>query len=190
MVKPGHRDFKSIKKYLTLRNLLILGLAVVIYLMFSNLAKAIFFIILSAPLCTLSIKVTRVIPNANVQIITPMTLFLSYLFGWPIGVFYGFILGLYFWSTAYSISQFVLLEVFLNAVVAFAADYMKVSLLIPFTYTYFICMAIQKVLYFTLGLAIGGNPVENTIHTVSSSITHFIIVPPFVFLLYNITSMI
>lgn len=187
MARPVHKYFPEIKKYLTLRNVLLLGFVVVIYLMFSNLAKAIIFMFLFAPLCTMSIKVTRIIPNANVQLITPFTFFLGYKFGWPIAVFFGVLLGLYFWSTAYSISQFVLLEVFLNGIVAVIASFFST---LPWTFViaYIIGMIIQKILYFTMGLAIGGNPVENTIHTISSTITHIIVLPTIMGLIYTVSN--
>ncbi|MEM3373611.1 MAG: hypothetical protein QXE31_00145 [Candidatus Woesearchaeota archaeon] len=188
--KPHHIYFNQVKKYLTLRNLLIFGLVFILYLMFSNLAKAIIFMALFSPLCIISIKVSRVVPNANVQLITPLTLLLSYLFGFPVGFIFGTILGLYFWSTAYSISQFVLMEVFLNAIVAFLANYIKTNFALNFTITYFVVMIIQKILYFFGGLAIGGNPMENTIHTISSSITHLIIAPSFIFIFFQLATII
>lgn len=188
MARPVHKYYPTIKKYLTLRNVLLAGLIVIIYMMFSNLAKAIIFIIIFAPLCTMSIKITRVIPNANVQLITPFTFFIGYRFGWPLGVFFGVLLGLYFWSTAYSISQFVLLEVFLNGILAVIANFMANTFSWSFLVAYIIGMLIQKVLYFTMGLAIGGNPVENTIHTVSSTITHILILPTIMVIIYNVSN--
>ncbi|MEM2131215.1 MAG: hypothetical protein QXR96_01700, partial [Candidatus Woesearchaeota archaeon] len=185
---PKHIYFDNLKKYLTLRNVLIFALVFILYLMFSNLAKAIIFMLIFSPICIISIKVSRIIPHANLQVITPLTLLLSYLYGFPVGFIFGTILGLYFWSTAYSISQFVLMEVFLNAIVAFLASYVKTNFSLTFTLAYFVVMIIQKILYFTVGLLIGGNPMENSLHTLTSSINHLVILPSFIFLFYNIAT--
>jgi hypothetical protein len=184
MAKPVKKEFRGIKKYLTLRNLLIAGLLFIVYLMFSDLAKAVFIIAIFVPAGTASIKITRLLPHATIDLLSPCTFFLAYLFGWPAGIFYGVILGAYMWSTAYSISQFVLLNLFLYGIVAFIAGYLS-SIAMAFTTAYYVAIVIKNILYFTLG-ALMGNPVENTIHTITSSLSNLLFFPPFMFLLYNL----
>ena len=190
MTKKKKIYFDSIKKHITLRNFLIAGIALIIYLMFADLAKAILFTALFVPLGTVSIKVTRLLPQANIEVITPCSFFLGYLYGWPVGVFYGVILGAYMWSTAYSISQFVVMSLFLNGVSAFMGHYFSTSFGWSFTFAYLLAMGIRNILYFTIGLLIGGNPVENTMHTITATLTNMLIFPTFMIMLYNIATII
>ena len=188
--KVRRKEFKGIKKYLTLRNLLIAALVIFIYLMFSNLAKAILFVAIFVPVGILSIKLTRLLPHSDIETLTSSSFFLGYLFGWPVGAFFGTVLGAYIWMTAYSLSQFVLLELFLNALTALMGYIFNVSLGWNFQLAYFVGMGIRNTLYFILGLAIGGDPIENTIHTVTAVITNMVLLPSVIFLLYTLATII
>ena len=184
--KVKKREFKGIRKYLTLRNLLIAALLIILYLMFSDLAKAIFFMVLFVPVGILSIKLTRVLPQMDMETLTTSSFFLGFLYGWPTGTFFGVILGAYIWLTAFSLSQFVMLSVFLNGLAAVLGHVFNASFGWSFQVAYFVAMGIRNALYFLLGLAIGGNPVENTIHTFTSILTNMILLPSLIFILYRI----
>ncbi len=181
--------YDNLKKYLTLRNALIAAFLVLIYAMFSNIAKALLFMALFVPLGIMSIKVTRMMPHSDIETLTSCSFFLGYLFGWPVGVFFGTILGAYIWMTAYSLSQFVLLELFLNGLTAVMA-HLFYSFGWEFKTAYFIGMVIRNALYFILGLAIGGDPIENTIHSITAVITNMVLLPTLIFALYNLASLI
>lgn len=182
MAVPKKIFFHGLKRYITTRNVLFSALVFMIYLMFSDLAKAVLFMAVFLPLGILSIKVTRIIPHATLDLLAPCTFFIAYLYGWPAGLFFGVILGAYMWSTAYPLSQFVLLNLFLYAVTAFLA-HLLAAYSWKFATAYFIGVGIKNILYFGIG-ALMGNPLENTIHTISSSFTNMVICPPFLLFLY------
>ncbi|MEK6916519.1 MAG: hypothetical protein AABW92_02130, partial [Nanoarchaeota archaeon] len=181
--------YDGIKKYLTLRNFLIAGIAIIIYLMFADLAKAILFMVLFVPAGTLSIKITRVLPQANLEIVTPCSFFLGYLYGWPTGVFFGVILGAYIWAVAYPISQFVVMNLFLNGLTAVMGYYFATTLGWQFTFAYFIGMGIRNVLFFGIG-SMMGNPMENLMHTISAIFGNMVLFPTFMIFLYNVANII
>ena len=66
----------------------------------------------------------------------------------------------------------------------------NVSLGWNFQLAYFVGMGIRNTLYFILGLAIGGDPIENTIHTVTAVITNMVLLPSVIFLLYTLATII
>ncbi len=118
------------------------------YLIFSNVIKAVILLLLFIPPGTFSIQITRVMPNMNAEIISPLGFLLGYLYGGPVGAFYGVVLGAYMWARYYSISQFVLLHLFLNGIVAFVGGYLASSFpAMTFLTAYFVGMAIRDILF-------------------------------------------
>jgi hypothetical protein len=182
--EPKKVIFTGVKKHLTLRNALIAVLIFLSYLIFSDLIKTVLFVAILVPAGTFSIKLTRIIPNANLEVIAPCAFFIGYLFGWPAGVFYGVILGAYMWATYYSVSQFVMLHLLLNGIAAFLGFFLKSHGMV-FASAYYLGLIIRDGLFFVLG-AMMGNPMENTIQTLSSIFTHLILLPTFMIILYNI----
>ena len=183
--KQAKKEIPGIKKYLTLRNLLITALFVVVYLMFSNLAKAIFFVVIFVPIGILSIKLTRVLPHMDMDTLTTCSFFLGYLYGWPIGVFFGLVIGSYIWMTAFSFSQFVMMSVFLNAISA-VIGFVFAGYGWAFPMAYMIGMVIRNTLYFGIGWIIGGDPVGNTIHTFTAVLTNMILLPELIYLIHGL----
>ena len=187
--KQAKKELKGIRKYLTLRNLLIAAIFIFIYIMFSDIAEAIFFVVIFVPVGILSIKLTRVLPHMDMETLTTCSFFLGYLYGWPVGVFFGLVLGSYIWMTAFSFSQFVMMSVFLNAVAALLG-FAFAGYGWAFPTAYLIGMAIRNTLYFGLGWIIGGDPVGNTIHTFTAVLTNMILLPQLIYLIYGLAVLI
>jgi len=187
--KQAKKELKGIRKYLTLRNLLIAAIFIFIYIMFSDIAEAIFFVVIFVPVGILSIKLTRVLPHMDMETLTTCSFFLGYLYGWPVGVFFGLVLGSYIWMTAFSFSQFVMMSVFLNAVAALLG-FMFAGYGWAFPLAYMIGMGIRNALYFGVGWIIGGDPVGNTIHTFTAILTNMILLPQLIYLIYNLAVLI
>ena len=183
--KQAKKELKGIRKYLTLRNLLIAAIFIFVYIMFSDIAEAIFFVVIFVPVGILSIKLTRVLPHMDMETLTTCSFFLGYLYGWPVGVFFGLVLGSYIWMTAFSFSQFVMMSVFLNAVAALLG-FMFAGYGWAFPTAYMIGMVIRNALYFGVGWIIGGDPVGNTIHTFTAILTNMILLPQLIYIIYNL----
>ncbi|MBT3721153.1 hypothetical protein HN789_02050 [archaeon] len=180
---------QNFKKYLTLRNFLIAGIFFVIYLMFSNLAKAIVFMAIFTPLGMLSIKTTKFIPHVGVETVTATSFFMGYMFGWPVGAFFGLILGSYMWGSVAGFSQFVILMIGLNGQVAIlGAWFFKLGWGFPIAYT--VGMAIRNFSSWALGIAMGADPVSNIGHTVADVIWNMIIFSQLMFVLYDLVKFI
>ena len=134
------------------------------------------------PLSVVSIKISRVLPHTSIEIISCFSIFLAYMYGFPVGAFFGFILGAYIWSTAYVISQFILMHLFVNLIGAFVASYFA-NIGVAFPLAYYFSVGIRDFSFFGLG-AMMGNPLENVLQTISSLIMHFIVMSAFIIPLY------
>lgn len=181
---------EKFKKYLTLRNFLVAGIVFFIYLMFSNLAKALIFMAVFTPLGLLSIKTTKFIPHIGVETLTATSFFMGYMFGWPVGVFYGLIIGSYCWGVAAGFSQFVILMVILNGQVALLGGWFA-ALSWKFPIAYLIGMAIRNFSsWFIGGYVLGADPVSNVGHTVADIVWNMIIFSQLLFVLYDVVKFI
>ena len=98
----GELDKKNypfdIKKYLNLRNILIMFILIISYLMFPKILQPVILILIFYPISLVSCRVTKYVKFMTAETITPFTIFLGYLYGWQWGVFFGFVLGTYMWT--------------------------------------------------------------------------------------------
>jgi hypothetical protein len=171
------KEIKSIKQYLTFRNILIAAILFILYLMFSSYVLAVVIMVIIFPISILSIKTSKIVPNMNVEIVTAFSFFLAYFFGMPVGIFYGVILGAYMWSTAFAVNQFIMLNVVLNGLCAFLGQYFHTAGW-EFYVGFQIAMIARNVLTFAIGPLIGGSPVENTMHAVTDALWSMIVLAP------------
>jgi hypothetical protein len=154
--------------------------------MFSDLAKAIIFMILFTPLGLLSVKTTKFIPHLGVETVTSCSFFMGYLFGWPVGLFFGVIIGGYIWSVAAGLSQFVMANLFLNGLVAFLGHFFNVTLHWKFALAYTVGMITRNILSYLIVIPLGANPVENVNHFIADMAWNVIVFAQFMFILYRI----
>ena len=175
----------GLKKYLTLRNFLIAAIIFFVYLMFSNLAVAMIFMVVFTPLGLLSIRTTKFIPHIGVETVTATSFFMGYMFGWPVGLFFGGALGAYMWGTAAGFSQFVMLNVILNCQVAILGSWFS-NLGWGFPFAYLVGMAIRNFsTWFAGAYILGADPVSNIGHTIADVVWNMIIFSQLLFVLYD-----
>ncbi|MBN1502853.1 hypothetical protein JW930_04875 [Candidatus Woesearchaeota archaeon] len=159
--EPKRGDFK---KYLNIRYLLIGMLLLFGYLLFSDYVVAIILTGIFIPLGIMSIRVTRFLPRVATETITSCSGLMGYLFGPWIGLFFGLFVGGIGYIKNSMGSQFVLLMIMLQGFSGFLAGTLNS---LSFTMAYLITMSARNLLSFLLGPLIGGNPLENVIHTIT-----------------------
>jgi len=174
----------DIKKYLTTRNLLLLGLLLVFYIFFPQYVQPIILIAILYPISLLSIRSTKYVKYLNTEIVTPFTIFIGYVYGWQWAIFYGFFLGFFMWAQS-SLNTLTMINCLTYVLSAFLGYW--ASLLYPgaFMKGYLIAVTIRNVITFFVFLMFNPDPLENLTHTFAAFMTNTIILPLFLNMLYN-----
>ncbi len=175
----------GIKKYFTLRNILVFVILLIFYSIYPKFVQPIVLIILFYPLALFSTKASKFTKFINTELITSFTIFIGYLYGWWWAFFFGFILGSFMWSqTALNTLTIV------NCITYIYAAYFgaKAAIWFPdnFLVGYLIAVTIKNVLTFFSFLLFNPSIVENISHTISEMITNTVVAPVFLDLLYKL----
>ncbi|MBN2368461.1 hypothetical protein JXC34_05575 [Candidatus Woesearchaeota archaeon] len=139
----------DIKKYLTLRNALIILILVVLYIAFPKTSQAIIMIIVLFPITEFSVRTSKYIKDFSIEMLTPFSIFLGYLYGWKWGAFFGVVLGFYMWAQV-SIKVKTLISIFLCGVAAYLGQVSAVWFPGNFVTAYLIVITIRNLLGFIM----------------------------------------
>jgi hypothetical protein len=108
-------DAFNLKKYLNLRNVLIFFIFLILYIIYSEFFQAVLLTVLFFPLAQWSVRTSKYIKDFSIEMLTPLSIFLGYLYGWQWGAFFGVILGTYMWTRqSYPSSSVVSLPILLS----------------------------------------------------------------------------
>ena len=175
----------DIKKYLTLRNLLIMLLLITLYLFFAKDIQAILLIIVFYPISLFAARTTKYVKHVSTDTIAAFTVFLGYLYGWKWGLFFGLGIGLVIWSqTALNLLTMINLTTY---GVAAIAGHLSAGWFGSEFYTgYVVAIMIRNVYAFTVFLLFNPNVVENFTHTFSEFITNTLLYPIVLNILYGV----
>ncbi len=187
--RPLEKDKKNypfdIKKYLTLRNILIMFILVLFYFMFPSFVQPIILIIIFYPISLVSARVTKYVKYISAETITSFTVFLGYVYGWQWAVFFGFFLGFAIWSQT-ALNQLTIVNCFTYLFAAvfghLAAGWFPGN----FVVGYLVAVTLRNILTVILFFFFNPDMIENISHTLAEVITNTVFLPFFLNILYNI----
>jgi hypothetical protein len=175
----------DIKKYLNLRNILLILFLAIIYFVFPKYVQPIILIIAIYPLSLLSVKTSKYVKTLNVEILTPMTIFIGYVYGWQWAMFYGFVLGSYMWSQT-SLNSMTFVNCITYIFSAYFGYLAHIWFPNNFILGYIIAVSIRNVITFIMFLFFNPSLFENITHTLSEVMTNTLLAPIFLNLLYKL----
>ena len=121
----------GIKKYITMRNILVFVILLIFYAIYPKFVQPIILIILFYPIALLSTKASKFAKTINLEMITPFTIFLGYLYGFKWAIFFGVILGTVMWSQT-ALNFMTILNILTYGIAAFLVHKQLFGLLLPF----------------------------------------------------------
>jgi hypothetical protein len=174
-----------LKKYLNLRNILIMIILFVVYIMFPNVVQPVLLIIIFYPLSLISCRVTKFVKYLNTELITPFTIFLGYVYGWKWAVFFGFFLGFAIWSQT-MLNQLTIVNCFTYIYAGFFGYWASFWFPNNFMMGYLIAVTMRNVLTTIVFLFFNPDLMENITHTIAAFMTNTVFMPLFLNILYTI----
>jgi hypothetical protein len=175
----------DIRKYLTLRNFLIMIILIIIYIMFPGVVQPVVLILIFYPLSVVSCRVTKYVKYLNTELITPFTIFLGYVYGWQWAVFFGFFLGFAIWSQT-ALNQMTIINCFTYIFAAFFGYWASGWFPNNFMIGYLVAVTLKNLVTTFVFLFFNPDLFENISHTIQALITNTVIMPIFLNILYNI----
>ena len=179
------RNPYDIKKYLTVRNILVVALLLLLYILFPKFVQPIVLILVFYPISLFSARTTKYIKFLTTETITPFTIFLAYLYGWQWGVFFGFILGTFIWSQT-AMNQLTFVECITYIFAAYFGYLASIWFPSNFLLGYVVAVSLRNLITFIIFLFFNPSLVENISHTIQAVIMNTIIMPIFLNLLYQL----
>ena len=175
----------DIKKYLTLRNILLMIILLISYLMFPKIFQPVVLILVFYPISLLSCRVTKYVKFMTVETITPFTIFLGYIYGWQWAVFFGFFLGTYIWTQT-AMNQLTFIECFTYIFAAFVGHWAAGWFPGNFVVGYLVAVTLRNIFTFVLFIFFNPSLVENITHTFQQLVMNTLFAPLVLSILYNI----
>ncbi len=187
--KQKNKYNKLVKKYFTLKRIIIFLLLLVIFLMFSDALKGVLLLVLFFPLSKYSVKVTAFVPHITLEQYTSSTLLMTYLYGPVVGALSGFVLGMYGYLSN-SISKFLALtNVF---VCAFNAVFIGVLLnrgvfaKLSFSWVFIMGILSFNLFAYLVFLYVDPDQLQNAIYRISHVLFNSLISVIFFNLIHNL----
>ena len=175
----------GIKKYITMRNILVFVILLIFYAIYPKFVQPIILIILFYPIALLSTKASKFAKTINLEMITPFTIFLGYLYGFKWAIFFGVILGTVMWSQT-ALNFLTILNILTYGIAAFFGAQAAVWFPSAFLTGYLVAATIRNVLTFFLFLLFNPDPFENFTHTFAQIMTNTMLAPIFLNILYKV----
>jgi len=179
---------KFVKKYFTLKRVLLFVIILVLVMMFSKALKGILLLVLFFPLAKYSVKVTAFVPHVTLEQYTSSTIFLAYLYGPMVGALAGLVLGLYGYLSN-SISKFLALtNVVVAALTGLVIGILKDGMLKTFSFYWVFVIGILffNVVAYLVFLYVDPDQIQNVSYRVSHLFFNGLISVLFFNLLYNL----
>ncbi|MFH2021301.1 MAG: hypothetical protein ABIJ34_07850 [archaeon] len=177
-------DAFNFKKYFNLRNLLVLIIFIVLYIIYSEIFQAVLLIVLFFPLANWSVRTSKYIKDFSIEMLTPLSIFLGYVYGWRWGAFFGVILGSYMWAQV-SIKAKTIVSIFLCGVSAYLAELSVGWFPGNFVLAYLVVITIRNILGFIMYIPIN-TMFNNIVYTVSDAFFNTFIMSIVLPLLYKL----
>ncbi len=176
------------RKYLTVRNIIIFLIMVILYLTFPDYMQAIVLMIAFYPISLFTVKTTKYMRGMGIETITSFTIFLGYVYGWKIGMFFGFGIGTYIWAQA-GMNQKTLVQCLINALCAFLGNWAS-GFNMNFFWAYCIAAVIRNIVTFIVFLAVNPDIFNNALHTITDFVWNTLILSHIMNLLYDLVRLI
>ncbi|MBN1503268.1 hypothetical protein JW930_07045 [Candidatus Woesearchaeota archaeon] len=173
----------DIRKYITVKNVLILLLLIFLYLLFPKYMQVIILMMIFYPISVVTARITKYMRGFHIETMTSFTLFLGYVYGWRWALLFGLGLGSYIWSQA-GINQKTLLTILITGLCAFLGYW--VQPISNFFWAYILASSIRNIISFVLFLFVNPDIFNNITHTVNDFIWHTLIMSNIVNAIYKI----
>jgi hypothetical protein len=175
----------ELKKYFSLRNVLIMLLVLCLYFIIPNYIQAIILMVIFYPISVFTVRTTKYFRGIGIETITPFTIFLGYRYGWQIALFFGFGIGTYIWSQV-GMNQKTLMQCIMNAVAAFLGFWAAGWFPGNFVLGYVVAITIRNIMTFVVFLLVNPDVFNNLSHLVSDVVWNTLILTVFMNLLYQL----
>jgi hypothetical protein len=185
--KTKEKYNRFVKKYFTLKWVLIAVILLILVMMFSKAIKGVLLLILFFPLAKYSVKATAFVPHVTLEQYTSSTLLIAYMYGPFAGALSGLVLGLYGYLSN-SISKFLaIVNVFIAAFVGFLIGYLNQSKIMnfPFYTTFVIGILVFNAIAYIVFLYVDSDQIQNVSYRLSHVFFNGLISVLFFNLLYN-----
>jgi hypothetical protein len=180
-----HRvDAFDFKKYFNLRNFLILIIFIILYILYAKIFQAVLLIVLLFPLTQFSVRTSKYVKDFSIEMLTPFSIFLGYVYGWKWGAFFGVILGSYMWAQV-SIKDKTIVSIFLCGLSAYLGQLSAGWFPGNFALAYLVVITIRNVLAFIMYIPLN-TMFNNIVYTLSDSFFNTLLMSIFLNLLYKI----
>ncbi|MFH0874806.1 MAG: hypothetical protein V1859_02625 [archaeon] len=180
----------NLKKYFTIRNGLLLLLLFVLYLFIPKYVQAITLMIIFYPICLFTVKTTKYVKNMGIETLTTFSIFLGYLYGWQIAMFFGLVIGGYIWSQAGLVTK-TLVQILMTGFAGYLGYWVHGLTWLPnFFWAYIFAVTIRNILTFVIFIPVNPEPVANFMHLVSDIVWNTLILSTFINMLYNLIMLI
>ncbi|MBN2423057.1 hypothetical protein JXB41_07575 [Candidatus Woesearchaeota archaeon] len=155
----------NLKKYLTIRNLLIFLLLVVLYIVIPSYTQAIILIIIFYPISMFTARLSKYVRTMNLNLLESFTIFLSIVYGWKIALFFGGVLGTYIWMQV-GMNQKTMTNCLMTYFSAFIGQWMFTLIPNSFLWAYISAAMIRNLLTFLVFLLVNPNIFHNLNHLI------------------------
>ena len=177
-------DAFNLKKYINLRNFIILVIFIILYILYSKTFQAVLLIVILFPITQFSVRTSKYVKDFSIEMLTPFSIFLGYVYGWRWGAFFGVILGSYMWAQV-SIKDKTIVSIFLCGLSAYLAQLSVGWFPGNFGLAYLVVITIRNILGFIMYIPLN-TMFNNIVYTVSDAFFNTLLMSIFLNILYKI----
>ncbi|MBN1502172.1 hypothetical protein JW930_01390 [Candidatus Woesearchaeota archaeon] len=178
---------KKFQKYFNLRNILIFTILLVISFFLGDYVKAILCTALFVPLNIFTTRIGKFVPHVTPETVTITAIFMSYEFGWRIGVFFGLAVGGFSYIKNSLINLNYITVVLLSALCAVIVNILKG--MVDFFPAFAITIALRNAIALPIYMfVIFPNPPENIMHQSFHTFLNILVYTPVMSALHQLLS--
>jgi len=153
-----------LKKYFNVKYVLIGIIVFLLFAMFGDIFKAMVLLVIFFPLGAYSMKIAKIVPHIDVEIVSGATLLIGYLHGPALAVIYCIMTGFY---GMILVSHIRFLKVVRFMVTALSAFIMAFFTNLSFNTNFIIGIILMNVIAYFVYLVLDPDPIQNITHRLS-----------------------
>jgi hypothetical protein len=176
---------KFFKKYLKFKYVLIAIILAILFSMYKGVFKAGVLMVAFTPLIVYSMRVSKFIPNLNIELLSATSLLLGYLFGSIPTLIFSLVAGFYGIYKANYVTYLFIIRIIVTAIIT---ALMPILFKIEFNLYFILGILIMNVVLYFIYLVVDPDPVQNTTHRVSHLFWNLLVVRFIYVALYGLVS--
>jgi hypothetical protein len=164
---------KFFRRYFKLRFIIIIVIFILLFLLYKGFFKAAILMLIFTPTVVYSMRISKFIPNLNIEVLSASSLLIGYLYGPIPAAFFAIVVGFFGIFKSNYVTYLFIVRIICTALVA---AIMSFYTSINFNLNFILGILLMNVILWFVYLVIDPDPLQNVTHRISHLFWNLLVV--------------